>query len=123
MFAQRAARSAQPVASRRSLASLSSLGKRTTLANVQSDSSTSSLTLVLKAGPRFEPAQGAAAVLKNLAFKVRPACVERRPARNHLALLPDRPLTALALLSAARPIGPHLASTSHRHPSTIAITQ
>jgi ubiquinol-cytochrome c reductase core subunit 2 len=71
MFAQRAAaRAAKPVAAARSLATVSSLGKRTTLANVQSDSSTSSLTLVLKAGSRFEPTQGAAAVLKNSAFKV-----------------------------------------------------
>lgn len=72
-FAQRASRAVAPAAGRRSLATISALGKRATLANVQSDSSTSSLTVVLKAGSRFQQANGAAAVLKNFAFKVRPS--------------------------------------------------
>ncbi|CDZ97107.1 Ubiquinol cytochrome c reductase, subunit QCR2 [Phaffia rhodozyma] len=71
MFAQSRSVSAKVASSlgRRSIATVSELSPKVKLASVQNGSSTASLTLVLKAGSRYESAVGAANVLKNFQFK------------------------------------------------------
>lgn len=68
MFAARGVRNVQRVATRSFASVVESSGVK--VAAVETPASTASVTVLVKAGSRYEPKEGVANALKNFAFKV-----------------------------------------------------